>query len=237
MNSLKKTRKNLLKIINKSNEKYLSEKRRYQLNRDVEIYVKDKPPKNVDISNIIKTIKNNIPDIFLSKVKSIKIGQFDVLKKRGISALHNDGHIYIDNNQDGNKNIIDDFVHEIAHCVEEKFGEFIYEDQKIVNEFLGKRNRLYDLLHNDDEKYDLNYFDFLNLEYDKEFDNLLHKKIGYKKIENIAPTLFVRAYAATSLREYFAEGFEKYYLGDRNYLSYICPKLYEKLAEIDSLGD
>ena len=99
MNSLKKTRKNLLKIINKSNEKYLSEKRRYQLNRDVEIYVKDKPPKNVDINNIIKTIKNNIPDIFLSKVKSIKIGQFDVLKKRGISALHNDGHIYIDNDQ------------------------------------------------------------------------------------------------------------------------------------------
>ena len=31
----------------------------------------------------------------------------------------------------GNKNIIDDFVHEIAHCVEEKFAEDIYEDQKL----------------------------------------------------------------------------------------------------------
>tara|TARA_Y100000592_G_scaffold46384_1_gene73639 strand:+ start:20955 stop:21674 length:720 start_codon:yes stop_codon:yes gene_type:complete len=227
------TRNNLLKAIKKSNQQYLNEKRRYQLNRDVEVYIKDKPPKNVDIPKILDLIRNNIPDVFLTKLKSIKIGQFDVLQKRGISALHKDGHVFIDNEQDGNKNIIDDLVHEIAHCVEEKFAEKIYEDQKIINEFLGKRNRLHDLLANDDEDYDLNYFDFLNIEYDKEFDNLLYKKIGYKKIENIAPTLFVRAYAATSLREYFATAFESYYLHGGNSIIDISPQVYKKIVALE----
>tara|TARA_R100000008_G_scaffold84364_1_gene71575 strand:- start:112 stop:837 length:726 start_codon:yes stop_codon:yes gene_type:complete len=237
MNSLKKTRKNLLKIINNSNKRYLSEKRRYQLNRDVEVIIKDKPPKDVDINKILSLIRDNIPDIFLNRVKSVKIGNFDILKKRNISALHDDGHIYIDSNQEGEVNFIDDFVHEIAHCVEEKFAEDIYEDQKIVNEFLGKRNRLYDLLHNDDVDYKLNYFDFLNLDYDKEFDDLLFKKIGYKKIENIAPTLFVRAYAATSLREYFATAFESYYLKGGNSIKDISPQVYKKLIQFEKIAD
>ena len=114
MNNLKKTRNNLLKIIHDSNKRHIDEKRRYQLNRDIEIYVKDKPPKSVDMNKIIALIRDNIPALFLKKLKSVKIGQFDILKKRGISALHKDGHIYIDNNQDGEKNIIDDFVHEIS---------------------------------------------------------------------------------------------------------------------------
>ena len=237
MNNSKKIRKNLLKIINNSNERYLHEKRRYQLNRDVEVIIKDKPPKDVNINKIIALVRDNIPDIFLSRLKSIKIGEFDLLKKREVSALHHDGHIYIDSNQEGEKNFIDDFIHEIAHCVEERFTEDIYEDQKIINEFLGKRNRLYDLLHNDDANYKLNYFDFLNLDYDKEFDDLLYKKIGYKKIENIAPTLFVRAYAATSLREYFATAFESYYLKGANSVKDISPQVYNKITQFEKLAN
>lgn len=233
MNNSTKTRQNLLKVISNSHEKYLSEKRRYQLNRDVEIHIKDKLPKSVDIQKVIFLIKDNIPDIFLSRLKSIKIGQFDILKKRDVSALHHDGHIYIDNNQEGEKGIIDDFVHEIAHCVEEMFSEDIYEDQKIINEFLGKRNRLHDLLQNDDDDYDLNYFDFLNLDYDKEFDDLLYKKVGYKKIGNLAPTLFVRPYAATSLREYFATAFESFYLHGSESIRDISPQVFKKILALE----
>ena len=237
MNNLKKTRNNLLKIIHDSNKRHIDEKRRYQLNRDIEIYVKDKPPKSVDMNKIIALIRDNIPALFLKKLKSVKIGQFDILKKRGISALHKDGHIYIDNNQDGEKNIIDDFVHEIAHCVEEQFSEDLYEDQKIINEFLGKRNRLFDLLKNDEKDYNLNYFDFLNIDYDDEFDDLLYKKIGYKKIENLAPTLFVRAYGATSLREYFATAFESYYLHGEDSMKDISPQVYKKIIQFEKLSD
>jgi len=44
--------------------------------------------------------------------------------------------------------------------------------------------------------------------------------------------LFVSPYAATSLREYFAIGFEEYHLKDRVYLKKISPKLYFKIEEL-----
>ena len=107
------------------------------------------------------------------------------------------------------KDVLDDLIHEFAHRFEDNNAELIYEDGKIVNEFLGKRNRLHDLLSQEMEFKDkINYFDFLNTEYDKELDAFLYKKIGYEKIRNLAPTLFIRPYAATSLREYF---FFKFY--------------------------
>ena len=71
------------------------------------------------------------------------------------------------------------------------------------------------------------------MDYDKEFDDLLYKKIGYRKIENIAPTLFIRAYAATSLREYFATAFESYYLKGGNSIKDICPQVYNKIITLE----
>jgi len=108
----------------------------------------------------------------------------------------------------------------------------LYEDGKIINEFLGKRNRLHDLLSQEDVP-ELNYFDFLNLDFDKKFDEFLHKKVGYKLIRNVAPTLFIRPYAATSLREYFATGFESFYLTGGEELKKISPILHEKISGFD----
>ena len=81
--------------------------------------------------------------------------------------------------------------------------------------------------------HEINYFDFINLEYDKKFDDLLYKEIGYKLIRNIAPTLFIRPYAATCLREYFATGFEDYFLNGGEALKKISPLLYDKISAID----
>ena len=47
--------------------------------------------------------------------------------------------------------------------------------------------------------------------------------------------LFVSPYAPTSLREYFATGFEEYYIGDRNYLRKISPNLYTQISKLDDL--
>ena len=70
---------------------------------------------------------------------------------------------------------------------------------------------------------------FTNPEYDEDFDMLLYKKIGYDKINTAAAGLFISPYAATSLREYFARGFEEYYIGKHSLLKQICPYIYRKL--------
>ena len=49
--------------------------------------------------------------------------------------------------------------------------------------------------------------------------------------------LFNSPYGATSLKEYFANGFEAYYIGDRIYLSKISPYLYNKIENLDNLRD
>ena len=48
--------------------------------------------------------------------------------------------------------------------------------------------------------------------------------------------LFNSAYAATSLREYFANAFEEYFLGNRKNLSKISPQLYKKIDFITQLS-
>ena len=49
----------------------------------------------------------------------------------------------------------------------------------------------------------------------------------------LGASIFYSPYAATSLREYFANGFEAlYYYGDYNFISKSCPELYSKLQDI-----
>ena len=65
-------------------------------------------------------------------------------------------------------------------------------------------------------------------------DLYLYKEVGYDRLNFIVSSygLFTSAYAATALREYFASGFEYYFLDDRNYMCKICPVLCKKIKEI-----
>jgi len=177
-------------------------------------------------------LRTNLPADCYKGINNVYIGQFDKLKKRDLTALHYNNNLYIDNHVESEKDLLDDLVHEFAHGFEEVNSEALYEDGKIINEFLGKRNRLHDLLSQEDVP-ELNYFDFLNLDFDKKFDEFLYKKVGYKLIRNVAPTLFIRPYAATSLREYFATGFESFYLTGGEELKKISPILHEKISGFD----
>ena len=47
--------------------------------------------------------------------------------------------------------------------------------------------------------------------------------------------LFSSAYPTTSLREYFATGFEEFYIGDRRDVAQISPKLYKKLNDLNKM--
>ena len=221
-----------------SANKILSEKKRFYFNRGIEFIIKDPLPDTVDIEKMITLLRSNLPQSSYIGLKNVYFGQFDILDKRKLTAMHHNDNIYISSEKiSDEKDLIDDLVHEFAHRFEENNSEEIYEDGKIANEFLGKRNRLYDLLKQEIPEDELNYFDFINTEYEKEFDDLLYKKVGYTKLRNIAPTLFIRPYAATSLREYFATGFEDFYLEGGQQLKNISPILYDRISSLEKNFD
>ena len=116
---------------------------------------------------------------------------------------------------------------------EENNSEIIYEDETIMVEFLGKRKRLYELLKS--EGYDVTIEQFLTTTYDYDFDMFLFQDIGYPVLETLTLGLFVSPYSVTSINEYFAVGFENFYMGEANYIKKICPILSEKLYYLDEL--
>ena len=82
------------------------------------------------------------------------------------------------------------------------------------------------------EGYWTEKYDFRNLKYDVAFDKFLYKYVGNNMLKMISTGLFIRPYAAVSLREYFATGFESYYLGKADELYKISPALYMKIKEL-----
>ena len=76
-----------------------------------------------------------------------------------------------------------------------------------------------------------------NLDYDKDIDIYFYKTVGYEAMWNFVNGLFPSPYAATSLREYFAIGFEEYFLNDKKTVAKLCPALFSKLEEIEYLED
>jgi hypothetical protein len=196
------------------------------------VYVKDPLPEDFDLNYVLQKIETSIPDYLMSNIDTIYIGQFDEFVDREINAIYKDGALYTTNLQDDEDDMIDDIVHEMAHSIEEFAGNDIYGDGRVENEFLGKRQKLFYLLK--EEGYNVHLKDFLESNYSKEFDMFLYQEVGYELMTTITMGLFVSSYSATSLKEYFATGFEKYYLEDRKYLKNISPILFEKIEYISS---
>jgi hypothetical protein len=51
-------------------------------------------------------------------------------------------------------------------------------------------------------------------------------------LKMVTTGIFIRPYASVSIREYFATGFEAYYLGKQEALEKISPMLYDKITEL-----
>lgn len=201
----------------------------------IHVYFKDKINNNsVDVEKVIASVESKVPHHLLSEIEMIVVGWFKEFEERGINAFYKDAILHISNDQDDTEDMVDDIIHELAHAVEESFGFEIYADSKIKNEFLQKRDRLYDELWSLGYKFPKSYF--MQSEYDKDFDDILLNKIGYDKLGIICAGLFISAYAPTSLREYFATGFADFYVhsdGHRD-LQRISPELYKKIILINS---
>ena len=202
----------------------------YLLFNSIPIIIKDKLTNNIDIRSLIKSVENVLPYSFRKLINSIIILDDPIFSQRKINAFYHNNTLFISNNQDDENDILDDIVHEYSHALEEKFEEEIYFDGSIKDEFISKRIQTERILRT--SGYDTKNYDFKEISYNKSLDNLFLNVIGYDKFQSLTKyRLFINPYAATSLREYFATGFEEYILGDHQELQVVSPKLYEKIKE------
>ena len=204
----------------------------YYLN-DIPVWTEDPLPDSIDLRQILLDVAKRLPKIYLKYIQAVRIGIFEEMLERELNALYKDGVLYVSNMQDNNTDMLDDIIHEIAHAVEEHNHDLVYGDEGVFLEFLGKRKRLYELLKS--EGYDVTIEQFLTTTYDYDFDMFLFQDIGYPVLETLTLGLFVSPYSVTSINEYFAVGFEKFYMGEANYIKKICPILSEKLYYLDEL--
>ena len=199
------------------------------------IFIKDELPENIDFKKVIRQIEFLIPSTLFVGLDVIYIGHFKEFEERDINAFYSDGAIYITNEQTDHNDIIDDLVHELSHAIEETNWEIIYIDKSLEDEFLSKRATLKRILKSQD--YNLSGLDLSDPSYSREFDEFLYKELGYEKLTTFVQGLFPSAYSVTSLKEYWATGFEEYYLGDRRYLAHTSPRIYNKIKTLEEKGE
>lgn len=196
----------------------------------VDVFVKDPVPPSVDLVVVFDYISARIPFYLTKDIDIIYVGMFPEMVERDINAFYEDGAIYISNEQDDEMDMIDDIIHELSHAVEQKNGETIYGDSNLEREFRAKRQRLENRLR---QNYDVPADFSITLDYDKNIDMFLYKTVGYDALNQICVNIFPSAYAATSISEYWAKGFEEIFIGDRGSLKQMCPILYNKLVNVN----
>jgi len=187
-------------------------------------------PEDINLQAVFKTIEKNLPPHYFQNLKGVKIGHTEEFDKREVNAVYRDGVFQITNRQSDVNDLMDDIIHEFAHHMEMIFPELIYSDESLIHEFKRKRQELNFELRS--EGYWTDDFDFDDLKYDEKFDKFLYKRVGRNMLRMVTAGLFIRPYAAVSLREYFATGFEAYYMGKQDTLEKISPMLYDKITEL-----
>ena len=181
----------------------------------------------VDIPAFCTEVEQILPEQLLNNVEVVYIGQFNHLGDR--NAAYSNGGIYINSMEPTNFDMVENFVHEVAHSLEIDHGAQIYSSE-VRDEFLGKRERLRHLLEAEGHKINPALYSFT--EYTEKFDNFLANVVGYPLLLTLTMGLFASPYGATSLQEYFANGFEKYFLDNPRRVRDISPILYAKIEEI-----
>ena len=194
---------------------------------NIPIFLTEPVDPGVDIPIFCQEVEEIIPHVLLKNVEVIYIGIFSHLKNK--NASYSNGAIYMSCLEPTNFDMLENFVHETAHSLEDTFGWEIYDDS-LIKEFAGKRERLYQLLKA--AGYSVNHLLFSQTEYNKKFDEYLAFEIGYTKLTPYTMGLFATPYGATSIQEYFANGFEKYFLDNPRTVRDISPVLYRKIEEI-----
>lgn len=196
----------------------------------VPVQVKDKI--NFNLDKVLEQIKKIIPaNAFEGMKKIIVTDMSKVGKGLPFNAYYVNGIMFIDNNQDGTTDAVDDIVHELSHHLEKKYKDLIYGDAALESEFITKRKFLYDTL----AANGLNPPATIRtkIKYDRKLDDYFYNKLG-PKLNNLINGLFINEYSATSLREYYGVGFEKYLMSYNNHatLKRQSPVLFYKIEKL-----
>jgi hypothetical protein len=189
---------------------------------------------DIDLELVLQQFKKSVPRYSYHGLESIYIGNFKFLKDRQINAMYDNGVFFISNEQDDEDDLLDDLIHETAHLLEDNYSDEIYSDLQIENEFINKRNQLFsDLLSGDYIDHSMeNHFN--NPSYDRQFDFYLYNIVSYPILAMASVNTYYSPYAITSLREYFANGFEAiYHKKDAKRLKKISPMLYNRIIEME----
>lgn len=193
----------------------------------VSIFIKDNLPEEIDPQFVFNYISSRIPIYLTTNIDMIYVGQFPEFEERQINAFFENDAIYVTNEQDDDMDMIEDIVHEISHAIEHYNQEFIYGDGALQREFIAKRKRLSSLLS---QKFEVPSDFDSNFEYDRAIDDFLFHDVGYDILNQVCVNIFPSGYAATSVSEYWAKGFEELFIGDKQLLKDLCPVLYKKMS-------
>jgi len=198
--------------------------------RGINIYIQDPVGDHIDLDFVFEYVAARIPKKLLDSIDVIYVGDFPEFKEREINAYYDSGAVFVTNEQDNDRDMIDDIVHEIAHGVEERYNDFVYSDGSVEKEFIAKRKGLYRIL----ESYNLSPPKELlvNASYSQSIDDYLYEEVGYDILNDLVNGLFVSAYAATSVNEYYARGFEEWVFGHRKEIKKLSPALYRIFDEL-----
>ena len=195
----------------------------------VSVIVKDALPEDVNLEFVLNYIAARVPFYLTQNIEMIYVGKFPEMEEREINAFFENDAIYVTNDQEEEMDMIEDIIHEISHAVEQYNQEFIYGDGALQREFIAKRKRLSSLLS---QKYEVPSDFDINFEYDRTIDDFLYRDVGYDALNQICVGIFPSAYAATSISEYWAKGFEELFIGEKSSLKNVCPVLYRQLISI-----
>ena len=209
------------------------EKKEFMLFNRIPILVQDNP--NYSMPTLIDKIQKSIPQQLTSGLDYILISKLNYMKDKEVESIYKDGIIYMSPEMEDTDDAILSVVHEIAHLIEEEHPN-IYMDESIEAEFVGKRNKLEQILIA--HKIDTQGVNFQKTEYCEKFDDFLYLQVGYPVLRGLTSGLFLSPYAATSVREYFADAFEEYFLKESKYIKLISPSVYFKIEELlETLGE
>jgi hypothetical protein len=209
------------------------EKKELMLFNRIPVMIQDKP--SYDLESILSSLKTTVPYSMVRDLDYVVVANSKHLVDRELDSVFMDGVIYISPSIEDTEEALLTIVHEIAHSVEESFPQ-VYEDQTIETEFIGKRVKLAQILkaHN----INTDGYDFVSTEYEEKFDDFLYLQIGYPLLRSLTSGLFMSPYAITSVREYFADAFEEYFLRDPMGVKLMAPAVYHKIEELlESLGE
>jgi len=184
----------------------------------------------IDLYDVLDKVNASIPRQFILDIDGVYVVKTKEMERRNINAIFADGMIYVSPEQSSNQDLLDDIIHEIAHSIESKYKADIYYDNCIEDEFITKRTMLSRLLTN--LGYEIPVEFTHNIDYNEELDYFLHNEVGYNILEKVVNGIFINAYSVTSVQEYWAVAFEKYYLGDYREVKRLSPRTFEKIESL-----